>query len=139
MQLKISEKEFREHDARMEEAVGLYATIARHKQEYQQAMMKKTGRPQPTAVTASAATPAPRGTSPAGTKVPPMTRLMQFCKSKMPDIVALMKDHPEDFVFLKNPTLDEDLAIRNECADGPAIIKVIRDSVAARAGSSKKK
>ena len=138
MQLKVGEKEFREPDARMEEAVGLYATIARHKLEYQQALLKKTGKP--AAAPAVVATGnAPRAAASGEAKTSPLDRVMQLCKSKMADIVSIMKDHPEEFTFARNPTLDEDLAIRNQCAEGPAILKVIRESVAARNGTTKKK
>src|SRR6202012_3351321 len=41
LQAKPSEKEFREPDARMEQAVQLYATINRHKEEYVAAVLKK--------------------------------------------------------------------------------------------------
>jgi hypothetical protein len=134
--MKTAEKEFREPDARMEEAVTLYATIARHKQEYQQALLKRGGGKQasPGAATANNA---PRSAS--GAPASPTQRVLELCKSKMADIPSIIKDHRDEFAFQKNPTLDEDLAIRNQCADGPAIIKLIRDSVAARAGSGKKK
>ena len=41
MEDKPGEKEFRSPDNRMEEAVHLYATISRHKLEYQEAVLKK--------------------------------------------------------------------------------------------------
>ena len=134
LQLKVGEKEFREPDARMEEAVGLYATIARHKQEYREALLRKTGKTGGSVAISASASRSPAG---GAKQTSPMDRVMQLCKSKLTDIVSIMKDHPEEFLFQKNPSLDEDLALRNQCAEGPAIIKQIRESVAARAGTPK--
>jgi hypothetical protein len=134
IQAKPSEKEFNIPDGRMEEAVRLYATIARHKTEYREAVLKKQQE------RASGTTPV--DTRGAGSTLETPTpsafgRVIGMCQDHTPDIAQLIQDHPEDLHFAKGPTLDEDLKLKKECgADSKAILDAIRAQTTKKSGKN---
>jgi hypothetical protein len=93
IQGKPGEKEFQEPDARMERAIAVYATISRHKKEYQRflAEQKKApaARPAEAAPVADGRTrqsPSPAAPTPAAanTGSGPLNQIVQFCQAGMP-------------------------------------------------------
>ncbi len=135
MEGKPGEKEFRSPDNRMEEAVHLYATISRHKLEYQEAVLKKKSDREggTNTATADSSRGGGSGGGKTGNDTPPLTQVIGLCQDHLPGIAELIKDHPDDLHFVKNPTLAEDLTVKKECgADSKAILDEIKAQVASR-------
>ncbi len=122
LQAKPGEKEFREPDARMEEAVKLYGTINRHKEEYRDAVLKKQQEHGQlgTAVASRNASPANGGSAPAGN--PGFVQVISMCQDRVSDIGQLIVDHPTELHFDKSLTLSEELQLKKECGDDSKVI-----------------
>jgi hypothetical protein len=120
LQAKPSEKVFSASDGRMEQAVRLYATIARHKSEYEAAIQKKKN---------EIAMVRANGTPKAAPKTPglPLDRIIRMCQDHVTDIAQLIKDHPIEIHFENGLTLDEELHLRKECGgESKGIIAAIK-------------
>ena len=138
LQAKAGEKEFREPDARMEEAVKLYATIDRHKQEYQEAVLKKRGG-SATATTVATRSTGTGAAAPASTQVSAVNRVITMCQDRTSGIDQLIRDHPTELHFDKGLSLDEELKVRKECgADSAKILDEIKKQISARAAAPAK-
>jgi len=132
LQGKPGEKEFRAPDARMEEAVRLYATINRHKAEYQEAVLRKKQQHVAATTVADSARGvglgAGAGAAPEGSV---LTRVIGMCQDHIPDIGQLIRDHPSELHFEKGLTLAEELNLKKECGgESRAILEQIRTQVA---------
>lgn len=126
IQNKPGEKEFRPPDGRMEEAVKLYATISRHKAEYQEAVAKRK-HPAATTTVATRGAEAPAAKS-------ALDQIVSMCQDHVPDIGQMVVDHPAELHFEKGLTLAEELRLKKECGtSSPAILKEIKSQVASRA------
>ena len=133
IQAKPSEKEFRDPDARIEEAVRLYTTINRHKAEYQEAVAKKAAEREKTAVAAGSRSAGAGGASGvAGGST--LDRVIGMCQDHVPDIGQLIKDHPDEIHFERGLTLGEELRVKKECGGES---KAIMDSIKAEIPASK--
>jgi len=131
MEAKPGEKEFRSPDARMEEAVRLYATISRHKTEYEEAVQKKKNE----RAGGNLVTDNSRGVGPVTEAAnSTLNRVIGMCQDHQPDIGELIKDHPAELHFDKGLTLDEELKVRKECgaADSKSILDEIKKQVGAK-------
>jgi len=102
IQAKPGEKEFQEPDARMERAIAVYATIARHKEEYQRFLAeqkKATPSGHATNVASGGGTP---GKTASGTEAvagsSPLTQILQFCQAGMP--LDSINDYINDKQFI---------------------------------------
>jgi hypothetical protein len=104
IQAKPGEKEFQEPDTRMERAIAVYATIARHKAEYQKFLaQQKTAAPVQTASNASSGDPKvvrAAATGPAGASAgpSPLNQIVQFCQAGMS--LDSINDYINDKQFL---------------------------------------
>jgi hypothetical protein len=113
IEAKPSEKEFREPDARMEQAIAVYATIGRHKEEYEKFLAEKSAKvvaQSPSASPSAAAPPKPgdqsavastaRGTAAPKTGAPntPLQQVLQFCQAGV-DFNTIL-DYIKDQAFL---------------------------------------
>lgn len=151
LQAKPNEKEFQEPDNRMEKAVEVYATIARHKQEYQKYVVTAQ---------ASKSTPtsgsrgdvqlrdAKQQSQPAGGSGSPLDQVIKFCQAGM-DLDAIT-DYIKDKSFLddakaSNYTFNfrsDPLALNASCKDkASAIQHLMRQRLAGgsqRVGVAKK-
>jgi len=123
MEAKPGEKEFRSPDGRMEEAVRLYATISRHKAEYEEAVLrKKNERATPTTVAVRGG-----GTSSGAISASAFERVVVMCQDHTLELAQLIRDHPGELHFERGLTLDEELRLRKECgSDAKGIIAEIR-------------
>ncbi|MBZ5668009.1 MAG: hypothetical protein LAO30_25920 [Acidobacteriia bacterium] len=137
MQAKTSEREFRSPDGRMEQAVRLYATINRHKAEYQDAVSKKK--------TERAALDGNRSRSGGGAGTPasgPASTLSQvigMCEDHISEIGQLMKDHPSELRFEQSLTVSEELRVRKECgAESRGILDAIKAQLGNKTSAPKK-
>jgi hypothetical protein len=125
IQAKSGEKEFRTPDGRMEEAVKLYATIARHKVEYQEAVAKRQHGAVTTVASRGAEAPAAKSS---------LDQIVAMCQDHIPDIGEMIRDHPTELAFEKGLTLAEELRLKKECGTTSAsILNQIKAQVAARA------
>jgi hypothetical protein len=115
IQAKSGEKEFRVPDARMEEAVKLYATIARHKVEYQEAVLKK--QQERASGTATVSDTRGAGPGPKAAVTSPFNMLIGMCQDHEKDIAQMIKDHPAELHFEKGLSFEEDRKMRKECGD----------------------
>ena len=123
IQAKSGEKEFREPDGRMEEAVHVYATIARHKREYADAIAKLQAGGGPGGGDNARGTGG-GATTPAAT---PLGNVLEMCRDHTQNIADLIKYHPEELHFEKGLTLKEELTVNSTCgADSKAILDMIR-------------
>jgi hypothetical protein len=130
IQAKSSEKEFRVPDGRMEEAVRLYATIARHKAEYQEAVLKKQQGRNGVPTTSDAPGVPPVAEVSTAT---PFNQVIGLCQDHTADIAQLIQDHPAELHFEKGTTFNEDLKLKKECgADSKAILDAIKAQTAAK-------
>ncbi len=127
IQAKPSEKEFRVPDGRMEEAVRLYATIARHKAEYREAVLKKQ-QERASGITATCETRG-AGSTPEATKGSPFTRVIGMCQDHMANIAQMIQDHPDELHFEKGSRLNEDKKLPKECGTDT---KAIREAIKAQ-------
>jgi hypothetical protein len=98
IQAKPGEKEFQEPDARMERAIAVYATIARHKEEYQRFLAEQK-KPAPTPVAAKPPQPSDHPVTP-GAGITPLGQIVQFCEAGMP--LESITDYINDKQFLKD-------------------------------------
>jgi hypothetical protein len=131
MQAKPGEKEFRSPDARMEEAVRLYATISRHKAEYQEAVLKKKNE------RAVAERGSSRGGDRPGT-TSVLDQVIGMCQDHISEIGQLIRDHPGELHFDKGLTLKEELRVKKECgADSKSIIEAVKAQQPAKAPAKK--
>jgi hypothetical protein len=148
MEAKPGEKEFRSPDARMEEAVRLYATISRHKLEYQEAVLKKKMDRENggvDSVGSSRGSGGGSGASPGTPGLPPskpagvLTQVIGMCQDHISDIAQLIKDHPDELHFTKGLTLNEELNLKKQCGtESKAILDAIKAQVAPRPAVAKK-
>jgi hypothetical protein len=124
MEAKPGEKEFRSPDGRMEEAVRLYATISRHKAEYEEAVLKKKSeRAASTTVAGVRGGGPPPGAIPASA----FERVIGMCQDHIPEPAQLIRDHPGELHFERGLSLDEELKLRKECgSDAKGIVAEIR-------------
>jgi hypothetical protein len=128
MEGKPGEKEFRSPDARMEEAVRLYATITRHKAEYEEAVLKKKSEKGGGTLVAGTRGP---GEAPQGAQNSTLNQVIGMCQDHLADIAQLIKDHPSELHFEKGLTLNEELRLRKECgADSKSILDEIKSQLA---------
>jgi hypothetical protein len=108
IQAKPGEKEFREPDDRMEKAITVYATIARHKEEYQK-FLAQSGAKQPPKAPAveNRSIDAARATNPAPEKNPlpapaeketPITQIVKYCQANMD--MGTISDYIKDKAFM---------------------------------------
>jgi hypothetical protein len=114
----------------MEEAVRLYATISRHKTEYQEAVIKKQ-QERTSGTTANAGT---RGVAPV-TETPtatPFNQIISLCQDHTSDIAQLIQDHPTELHFEKGTSMSEDLKLKKECGSDS---KAILDAIKAQSGA----
>lgn len=109
IQAKPGEKEFQEPDTRMERAIGVYATIARHKAEYQRflAEQKKAAPTPPDTTKVSASlTPGSKADNPSEalktiqSSPNPLDQILQFCQAKM--TLESINDYISDRQFLSD-------------------------------------
>jgi hypothetical protein len=133
LQAKPGEKEFREPDARMEEAVKLYSTINRHKEEYRQAVLKKQQeRGQVSSNAAKGAGGASDANGVLGT-ASAFNQVISMCQDRISDIGGLIKDHPTELPFDKGLTLAQELQLKKECGDdSKGILDEIKKQVGGR-------
>lgn len=123
MEAKPTEKEFRSPDARMEQAVRLYATINRHKAEYEEAVLKKKEERNGTSSTRGSG----GGTPPAS----PLNQVIGMCQDHVPDIGQLIRDHPSELPFDKGLSLSDELRLKKECgADSKSILDEVKAQIA---------
>ncbi len=138
IQAKSGEKEFREPDGRMEQAVTVYATIAHHKAEYAEAVAKLQagGGASGSAVASNNGTRSPGGAAaPAST---PLNDVLDMCRDRTQGIAELIKNHPDELHFEKGLTVKEEISINNSCGtDGSAIVAAIRQQAAAKKTTGK--
>lgn len=138
IQAKPSEKEFQEPDARMERAISVYATIARHKEEYEKflAQQKKTS-PTQTAKNASPGSSGPVGSGGSNGASTPLAQIVQYCQSGMP--LESIADYINDKQFLSDARESsytfnfrtDPLALTSNCKDkAGAIQKAMRARLA---------
>ena len=107
IQAKPGEKEFQEPDARMERAIAVYATIARHKQEYERFIAEQKKAAPPTVAKNERPADSKPG-NPPGTPVStvpsagitPLSQIVQFCEAGMP--IESISDYINDKQFLKD-------------------------------------
>jgi hypothetical protein len=111
IEAKPGEKEFREPDARMEQAVTVYGTIARHKEEYEKYLAEKSSRVVAVAVAPPPPIPVSNGAPPvasprssrqtAQTTTPkplagngPLQQILKFCQAgvELNNILDYVKD-----------------------------------------------
>jgi hypothetical protein len=132
IQAKPGEKEFREPDARMENAVRLYQTIARHKEEYQEAVKQKDSDKRKlisNAGSSSAGSGGPRDVT-SSSQISAYNQVIAMCKDHVSGIDGLIKEHPDEIHFLKGLSLAEDLELKRECGtDAPAIATAIKSQL----------
>ncbi len=124
MEARPGEKEFRSPDGRMEEAVRLYATISRHKMEYEEAVLKKQSEKEHPVVagTRSAAVGATADPAASG-----FNQIIGMCQDHVPELAQLIRDHPTELRFDKGLTLPEELKLRKECgADSKSILDAVK-------------
>ena len=134
MEAKPGEKEFRSPDARMEEAVRLYATISRHKAEYEEAVLKKKNEKVSSSLVAGDSRDPAAGPGPVSNST--LTQVIGMCQDHQMDIGQLIKDHPTELHFDKGLTLNEELRVRKECgADSKSILDQIKAQVAAQSSA----
>jgi hypothetical protein len=138
LQGKAGEKEFRSPDARMEEAVRLYATINRHKAEYQEAVLKKKQQRVPAlGEEGSGSRDAVGERSPGASS---LTQVIGMCQDHIPDIGQLVRDHPTELHFERGLTLADELKLKRECgSDSKGILDEIKAQLGKTAGPSSKK
>lgn len=103
IQAKPGEKEFQEPDARMERAVAVYATIARHKEEYQKFLAEqKKAAPVSMASTSGSIAPsdadARKSFKAPGPVTSPLDQIVQFCQANM--AMDSIKEYIDDKQFL---------------------------------------
>jgi len=138
MQAKPAEKEFRSPDARMEQAVLLYATISRHKAEYQEAVDKRNSERaslQAGAQRSGASVPAP-DKQPAQV----LNQILGMCQDHITDIGQLIKDHSSELHFEHGLSLNDELKLRKECgAESKGILEAIRAQTTLRPAAQVKK
>ena len=137
IQAKSGEKEFREPDGRMEQAVTVYGTIAHHKAEYAEAVAKLQagGGASGTAVAGNNVTRSPGGAAAPST---PLNDVLDMCRDRTQGIAALIKNHPDELHFEKGLTVKEEISVNNSCgADGTAIVDAIRQQAAAKKTTGK--
>jgi hypothetical protein len=116
IQAKPSEKEFREPDGRLERAVTVYATIARHKEEYQNYLAQKGTQPTPVAppqappvqaapptqvASARSVTAPPKPSDPPpAAQITPLQQILKFCQAGMG--LDSIKEYVNDKAFLED-------------------------------------
>lgn len=138
MQARPSEKEFRSPDARMEQAVRLYATISRHKTEYQDAVNKK--KTERAALNGSPAAIGIRSTGPSTQSGSVLNQIIGMCQDHITDIGQLIKDHSAELHFDQGLSLNDELKVRKECgAESKGIIDAIKAQAASKPALQVKK
>lgn len=109
IEAKPSEKEFREPDARMEQAIAVYATISRHKEEYENYLAEKSAKtvasqpapqpaPQKPEQTASVKPPSVGASPKSAASNTPLQQVLQFCQAGV-DLNSIL-DYVKDQAFL---------------------------------------
>jgi hypothetical protein len=156
IQAKPNEKEFREPDARLEQAVTVYATIARHKEEYEKYLAEKSAQagpppaPQVAAVKDAAAAirsvhaSPPAAATKQSSQSSPLQQVLKFCQAGI-DLTSIL-DYIKDPAFLddaraSNYKFDirtDPLALAESCKEkaGP-LQKLIRARLSPPAAASK--
>jgi hypothetical protein len=137
LQAKPGEKEFRSPDARMEQAVRLYATINRHKTEYQEAVLKKKN--ERAALDAGGTRNAGPGAGGAPAQPSGLNQVIAMCQDHIPDVGQAIKDHPDELHFDKGLTLAEELRVKKECGvESKPILDAVKAQLAAKPAAAKK-
>ena len=147
IQAKPGEKVFQEPDDRMEKAVAVYATIARHKEEYKKALVASQQQPKPpvraasvssTQADASQKTPASGGDT-------PLDMIVKYCQSgvdmetiaayiKDPTFLQQAKETGYKFNFQNDP-----FVLNTNCkTNAPAIQKMMRERLATQRPATRK-
>ena len=147
IQLKPDEKFFREPDARIEQAVKLYATIMRHKEEYRATVLRKqrtyvaqNNTPPPGPATVDTGSRSVGKGQPKAPAQSAYDRVILMCQQKVQGVSQLIHDHPTDLRFTTALTFDQDVALRRECgADAPNIVNEINAQLRRRHRSEKVK
>jgi hypothetical protein len=134
MQAKPTEKVFQEPDDRMEKAIAIYATIARHQKEYQGASNSVHENP---------AQPADSKTAVAGT---PLDQIVKYCQSDMP--MDTISEYINGSSFLSDVKAtnyrfdikNDPFTLKASCKDNAATIqKMMHNRLAvSRTGATKK-
>jgi tetratricopeptide (TPR) repeat protein len=138
MQAKPNEKEFRSPDARMEEAVRLYATINRHKEEYEQAVLKKRKEREVAQRSTGASVDGSGGGSRSSVSGSPLDQIIGMCQDHIPDIGQLVRDHPSELHFDRGLTLKEELKVKKECGtDSKGILEAVKAQLPSKAPAKK--
>lgn len=108
IEAKPAEKEFREPDGRLERAVTVYATIARHKEEYEKYLAERpaptparqpaASQPQPVLVSAAGSPKTIATKPPVDAPTNPLQQVLKFCRASM-DLTSI-SDYVKDQAFL---------------------------------------
>ncbi len=133
IQAKSGEKEFREPDGRMEEAVTVYSTIAHHKAEYAEAVAKLQAGGGASGAAAANNSTRSTGGGPAAAASTPINDVLDMCRDHTTGIAELIKGHPDELHFEKGITVKEEISINNSCgADSKEIVNAIHQQAAAK-------
>ncbi|HUI80701.1 MAG TPA: hypothetical protein VLY24_22405 [Bryobacteraceae bacterium] len=132
MQAKPSEKDYRAPDARIEQAVRLYATISRHKQEYAEAVERKKAEHVATVGDSARSASVAGGGQTGSTSGSAFNQVISMCQDHVQDIGQLVKDHPTELRFERTLTLSEELRVKKECGgESKGILEAVKAQVPA--------